>query len=168
MACAQSFAQWQQATIEITCHDHSIIACSRHIHMMLFFAHIPFKVNCAFQCNASRVVATTSPSFCNKPHQSHSFCEGFTQHDLHILVTAPFCCDQKARAACVQRFALLQQATLEIMCHDYSIIACLRHTHVVVFFAHIPFVVNRAFQRNTSRVIATVVSTAYCCLMVHL
>jgi len=30
-ACAQSFALWQQATIEITRRDHSITACSRHI-----------------------------------------------------------------------------------------------------------------------------------------
>ena len=44
-ACAQSFAPWQQATIEITRRDHSIIACSRHIHIFLFFAHIPFVVN---------------------------------------------------------------------------------------------------------------------------
>jgi len=32
-AWAQSFALWQQATIEFTCHDHSIIACSRHIYV---------------------------------------------------------------------------------------------------------------------------------------
>ena len=44
-ACAQSFAPWEQATIEITRRDHSIIACSRHIHTFLFFAHIPFMVN---------------------------------------------------------------------------------------------------------------------------
>ena len=44
-ACAQSFAPWQQATIEITRRDHSIIACSRHICMVLFFTHIPFVVN---------------------------------------------------------------------------------------------------------------------------
>jgi len=44
-ASAQSFALWQQATIEFTCHDHSIIACSRHINILLFFAHIPFVVN---------------------------------------------------------------------------------------------------------------------------
>ena len=44
-ACAQSFAPWQQATIEITRRDHSIIACSRHIHIFVFFAHIPFVVN---------------------------------------------------------------------------------------------------------------------------
>ena len=42
------------------------------------------------QCNASREVATTSPVF-NEPH---IFCEGFTQHDLHILVKAPFCYDR--------------------------------------------------------------------------
>jgi len=32
-AYAQSLALWQQATIEFTCHDHSIIACSRHIYV---------------------------------------------------------------------------------------------------------------------------------------
>jgi len=47
-ACAQSFTLWQQATIEITRHDHSIIACSRQINIVLFFAHIPFVVNRAF------------------------------------------------------------------------------------------------------------------------
>jgi len=33
VASAQSFTLWQQATIEFTCHDHSIIACSRHLYM---------------------------------------------------------------------------------------------------------------------------------------
>ena len=45
VACAQSFAPWQQATIEITRRDHSIIACSHHAYIFLFFAHIPFVVN---------------------------------------------------------------------------------------------------------------------------
>jgi len=44
-AYAQSFALWQQATIEITCHDHCIIAFSLHVHILLFFTHIPFVVN---------------------------------------------------------------------------------------------------------------------------
>jgi len=44
-ACAQSFAPRQQATIEITQRDHFIIACSGHLHIFLFFAHIPFVVN---------------------------------------------------------------------------------------------------------------------------
>ena len=68
-AYAESFALWQQATIEITCHDHSshtllrsivdIVSITRdytprslyyclfapHICMVLFFTHIPFVVN---------------------------------------------------------------------------------------------------------------------------
>jgi len=47
-ACAQSFALWQQAPIEFTCHDHSIIACSRQVYILLFFVHIPFVVNHTF------------------------------------------------------------------------------------------------------------------------
>ena len=44
-AYAQSFALWQQATLEFTFDDHSIIACSRHVHTVFFFTHIPFVVN---------------------------------------------------------------------------------------------------------------------------
>ena len=69
-AYAQSFALWQQATIEFTCHDHSprtlvitfnrshvsivrastprsLIYClfAPHLCMVLFFTHIPFVVN---------------------------------------------------------------------------------------------------------------------------
>ena len=41
-ASAQSFALWQQATIEITCHDHSYCLFAPHICMVLFFEQIPF------------------------------------------------------------------------------------------------------------------------------
>jgi len=69
-AYAQSFALWQQAPIEFTCHDHSsrtlllrsivdIVSITRdympqslyyclfapHICMVLFFTHLPFVVN---------------------------------------------------------------------------------------------------------------------------
>ena len=39
----ENFAE--QCSIEITRRDHSIIACLRHTHIFLFFAHIPFVVN---------------------------------------------------------------------------------------------------------------------------
>ena len=70
MAYAQSFALWQQATIEFTCHDHSprtpVVTFNRsqvnigrastprslfyclfapHVCMVLFFTHISFVVN---------------------------------------------------------------------------------------------------------------------------
>jgi len=32
-AYVQSFALWQQGTIEFTCHDHSMIACSRYVYV---------------------------------------------------------------------------------------------------------------------------------------
>jgi len=47
-ACAQSFTLWQQATIEITYRDHSIIACSCHVYILLFFTHMSFVVNHTF------------------------------------------------------------------------------------------------------------------------
>ena len=34
-----------QALLEVTHQDHSVIACSCHIHVFLLFAHIPFMVN---------------------------------------------------------------------------------------------------------------------------
>jgi len=70
-----------------------------------------------------------------------------------ILTSFSVCVDRKnivaigkSRAASAQSFTLAQQATIEIKCHDHSIIACSRHLHMVLFFAHIPFVVNRAFN----------------------
>jgi len=88
------------------------------------------------------------PSFftTNRTDIVPSFCEGCTWHDLQILVTAPFCCDRKARAASAQSFALWQQATIEITRRDHSIIACSRHIYMVVFYAHIPFVVNHTIN----------------------
>jgi len=67
------------------------------------------------------------------------------------LGSEQWCCDQKSRAACAQSFALWQQATIEFTCHDYSIIACSRHIYVVLFFAHIPFVVNRTFNATPTQ-----------------
>ena len=52
------------------------------------------------------------PSFLQRTTPiARSLCEGWTRHDLHILVTAPFCCDRKTRAASAQSFAPWQQAT---------------------------------------------------------
>jgi len=55
-ACAQSFALWQQATIEFTCHDHSIIACSRHIYIIVLRTH-PVRGESHIQRNATGEVA---------------------------------------------------------------------------------------------------------------
>ena len=81
------------------------------------------------------------------------------------------CCDRKSRAAYKQSFALWQQATIEFTCHDHSsrtlllrsvvdivsitrdytprsLYDCLFAPHIclVLFFTHIPFVVNRTIN----------------------
>jgi len=81
------------------------------------------------------------------------------------------CFDRKSRAACVQSFALWQQATIEFTCHDHSprmlvvtfnrsqvnigrastpqsLFYCLFAPHIcmVLFFRPIPFVVNHTFN----------------------
>jgi len=147
-ACAQSFAPWQQATIEITRRDHSIIACSRHLYMLYCCSlrtSRPWWITRSTQhhlrgCN-------NIPSFLQRTTPiARSLCEGWTPHDLHILVTAPFRCDRKSWAACAQSFAPWQQATIEITWRDHSIIACSRHIHLFLFFAHIPFAVNHTIN----------------------
>jgi len=82
-----------------------------------------------------------------------------------------WCCDRKSRAAYVQSFAPWQQATIEFTCHDHSlrtlllrsivdIVSITRdytprslyyclfapHVFMVLFFTHIPFVVNRTIN----------------------
>jgi len=75
-ACAQSFALWQQATIEITRHDHSIIACSRHIYVVLFFAHIPFVVNHTFNATPAESLQHKESHKCNIYYRSSRVAPG--------------------------------------------------------------------------------------------
>jgi len=82
-----------------------------------------------------------------------------------------YCCDRKSRATRAQSFALWQQATIKFTCHDHSprtlllrsivdivsitrdytprsLYYCLFAPHIcmVLFFTHIPFVVNHTFD----------------------
>ena len=67
-------------------------------------------------------------------------------HEKKANVVGVCCCDRKSRAACAQSFAPWQQATIEISRRGHSIIACSRHIHIFLFFAYIPFVVNRTIN----------------------
>ena len=136
-AYAQSFALWQQATIEFTCHDHSIIACSRHIYVWCCSSPTSRSWCITQSTQHHRRGCNNIPSFLQRTAPiARSLCEGGTPHDLHILVTAPFCCDRKSRAAYAQSFALWQQATILYYCLFAP------HICMVLFFTHIPFVVN--------------------------
>jgi len=101
-----------------------------HICMVLFFMHISFVVNHTINATPPERLQQ-HPSFLQRTALiAHSLCEGWTPHNLHILVTAPFCCDRKSQAAYAQSFALWQQATIEFTCHDHFIIACSHHIYV--------------------------------------
>ena len=108
---------------------------TRSLYYWLFAPHIYFCSSCTSRLwwitqstQHHRRGCNNIPSFLQRTTPiGHSLCEGSPWHDLHILVTAPFCCDRKSRAACAQSFALWQQATIEFTCHDHSVIACSHH-----------------------------------------
>ena len=145
-ACAQSFAPWQQATIEFTYRDHSVIACSRHIYIILFFAHIPFMVNHTINSTPMErlqqhpLLFTTNRTdrtfFCVKAELGKTSTSWSQHHFISI---------GKSRAACAQSFGLWLQATRVHAC-DHSIIACSRHIYILLYFAHILFVVNHTIN----------------------
>ena len=125
--CA-SFTPWQQAKIEIMLAISLTIACSRYMYYGVILHAHPVHGESHNQHNTTGEVATTSPPFYKEPHRSHVLCvKAWTCHDPHILVTAPFCCDRKSRAACAQSFAPWQQATIEIMLAISLTIACSLH-----------------------------------------
>ena len=86
--------------------------------------HILFVVNHTFNATPPERLQQHPLLFTTNHTDRTFFVWWLNSHNLHILVTAPFCCDRKFRAACVQSFALWQQATIEFTCHDHSIIAC--------------------------------------------
>jgi len=128
--------------------------------MVLFFTHIPFVVNCTFQLNASGVVATTSPPFYNEPHKSHVLCvkakpgmtyTSWSQHHF-VVIGKPKRHVRKALHHGSQQWSSPDEITL--------LYYCLFASHnMELFFAHIPFVVNSAFQCNASGVVATVATS---------
>ena len=115
---------------EITRHDHSIIACSRHIYVWCCSSRTSRSWWITHSTQHHRRGCNNIPSFLQRTAPiARSLGEGWTPHDLHILVTAPFCCDRKSRAAYAQSFALWKQATIEFTRHDHSIIACSHHIY---------------------------------------
>jgi len=153
-ACAQSFAPWQQATIEFTPRDHSIIACSRHICILLFFAHIPFVVNHTINATPQERLQqhpllftmnrTDRTFFCVKAELSTT-CTSWLQH--HFIAIG------KAQGACVQSFAPWQEVTrVHARDHYYCLFA--PHVYIIVLRAH-PVCGESHNQCNVTREVAT-------------
>jgi len=157
---------------ELPRHDHSFIACSRHLYVWCCSSRTSRSWWITQSTQHHRRGCNNIPSFSQPTAQIARFlCEGWTPNDLHILVTAPFCCDRKSRAACAQSFTPWQQATIEFTCRDHSprtlvvtfnrsqvnigrastprsLFYCLFASQIctVLFFTHIPFVVNHTIN----------------------
>jgi len=145
----QSFAPWQQATIEIMLAISFTIACSRYIYNGVIIHAHPVRGE-SQSTQHHRRGCNNIPSFLQRTTPiARSFCEDWTRHDLYILVTAPFSCDRKSRAACAQSFAPWQQATIEILL-AISLLARATCT-MVLFFTHILFVVNHTSTQHHRR-----------------
>ena len=155
VACAQSFAPWQQATIEIMRRNLSYY-CLLAPHTYIFVLHT-HPVRGESHNQRHRRVYNNIPSFLQRTAPiARSLCEGWTRHDLHILVTAPFCCDRKSRVACAQSFAPWQQAAIEIMRRNLSYYCLLApRIYIVVLRAH-PVRGESHNQRNATREVATI------------
>jgi len=69
--CAQSFAPWQQATIEINLAIALTIACSRCTYDGVILHAHSVRGESHNQRNITGEVATTSPPFYNEPHRPH-------------------------------------------------------------------------------------------------
>jgi len=129
VASAQSFTLWQQATIEITCDDHSI-ACLCHVYMGVILHAHPVCGESHIQRNTNWEVATTSPPFYNEPHQSHvlfvKVAPGttFTSWSEHHFVAI-----ESPSGKCAKLHTVAASNNRDHMpCH--SIIACSCHIYI--------------------------------------
>jgi len=88
-ASAQSFTLRQQATIQTTRGDHSVVACSRHVHIGAILSSHPVRGVLCIQHHACRAVATQVmgaffSNFVHSPYLSKIILSlsGIRYHDL--------------------------------------------------------------------------------------
>jgi len=126
-----------------------------------------FKIEHQQKSRCSHIHLQVCASFSFLDAGSNCWLSSFSTQCNPIWTLGWCCCDRKSRAAYAQIFALWQQATMEFTCHDHSsrtlvitfnpshvsigrtytprsLCYCLFAPHMcmVLFFTHIPFVVN--------------------------
>jgi len=155
VACAQSFAPWQQATIEIMLAISLTIACSRkiyygvilHAHPVRDESHInttpPERLQqhpLLFTTNhTDRMFFVPRLNSARPPHPGHST----------ILLQL------ETRVACAQSFTPWQQATIEIIFAISLTIACSHYIYYGVILRAHPVRDESHNQRNATREVAT-------------
>ena len=127
------------------CRDHSIIACSRHIYILLFFAHVPFVVNHTFNALPPERLQQHLLLCTNRTNRTFSVWRLNPAQPLHpghsttlLTIGKP---ERHVRKASHRgsKQQLSSHATI-------TIIACSRHIYILLFFAHIPFMVNHTIN----------------------
>jgi len=137
-----------------------LLARATHIYCCSSLTSRSWWITQSTQCH--RRGCNNIPSFLQRITPiARSVCEGWTRHDLHSLVTAPFCWDRKSRGACAQSFAPWQQATIEMMRRNISYYCLFAPSSHSVFLRAHPVRGESHNQRNTTGEVATVPELFY-------
>jgi len=129
-ASAQSFTLWQQAIMEITRRDHSLLLVRAAYIWVLFVARIPFVVNRTFNATLTERLQQ-HPLLFTMNHTARTFFSwrlhlARPSHSGHSTIILR---SESPKGKCAQLHTKL------------------RATYMwVLFFAHIPFPVNRTFS----------------------
>ena len=153
-AYAQSFTWWQQTTIEFTWHDHSIIPCSRHIYVLLFFVHIPFMMNHTINTTPTERLQQHPLYFITKRTDRAFFLWRLhLAQPLHPGHSTILLRSESPSGMCA-KLQTVTASKIEITRHNHSIIACSHHIYGVVLCTH-PVHGESHIQCNTNREVAT-------------
>ena len=144
--------------------NHSIIACLCHICVVLFLVHILFVVNRTFNATSAKRLQQ-HPLLFTTNHTDRTFFlwRLHTARPPHPDHSTIFLWSEKPEQH-VRRASHWQQATMEIMHRNHSVIACSRHIYVVLFFAHIPFMVNCTFSAMPTEWLQH--DNLFCCFLI--
>ena len=176
----QSFTLWQQAIMEMTCYDHSIIACTHHLYMVLFFTHISFMMNRTFNATPPERLQQHPLLFTTNCTDLTFFLQrlqlarlSYPGHSTILLQSespcgkcAKFCTVAASnnkishtaitlRVCWSLRSIVHMLVSAEITSHDQSVVACSCHLYMGVVLRVHAVHDESHIQRNVSEEVAT-------------
>jgi len=129
--------------------NDSITACSRHMYVVLFFAHIPFAVIHTFNATTAErlqqhpLLFTTNRT--NRTLYMWRLHRAWPQHPGHSTILLR---SESPSGKCAKLRTVAASNNRDHA--PQSLYYCLFAPHnVVLFLAHIPFVVNHTFNATT-------------------
>ena len=138
--------------------NHSIIACSRHTYIYIYCCSSrtsrSWWITHSTQCH--RRGCNNIPSFLQRTAPiARSLCEGWTRHNVHILVTAPLCCHPKSTSGmCTKLHTVAASNNRDHAPQSLYYCLFVPRIYIVVLRAH-PVHGESHIQRNATREVAT-------------